>query len=74
MTYANNKLHVNHELNCTKCQECKSGIQQLDNVTEKEDECMLWYRRFEDAKEARSKGSAKTRKRRHNYLKRGKET
>lgn len=52
MTYANNKLHVNHELNCTKCQECKSGIQQLDNVTEKEDECMLWYRRFEDAKEA----------------------
>ena len=34
----------------------------LDEVTEKEDECMYWYRQFEDAKETRSKGSVKSRK------------
>jgi hypothetical protein len=61
MTYANNKLYENHQSNCTKYEQCKSRIRQLEHdVTEREDECMLWYRRFEDAQEARSKGSAKT--------------
>jgi hypothetical protein len=70
MTYANNKLYENHQSNCTKYEEYKSRIRQLEHdVTEKEDEYMFWYRQFEDAKEARSKGSAKTRKRRHSYLK-----
>jgi hypothetical protein len=73
MTYANNKLYENHQSNCTKYEEYKSRIRQLEHdVTEKEDECMLWYRRFEDAKEARSKSSAKTRKRQHSYLKKKK--
>ncbi len=66
MTYANNKLFENHQSNCTKYEEYKSRIQQLEHdVTEKEDECIFRYRQFEDAKEARSKGSAKTRMRRH---------
>ena len=40
-----------------------SRTQQLEHdVTEKEDECMYWYRQFEDAKETRSKGSVKSRK------------
>jgi hypothetical protein len=60
----------NIQSNCTKYEEYNSKIQQLEHdVTEKEDEYMFWYRQFEDAKEARSKGSAKTRKRRHSYLK-----
>ena len=75
MIYANNKLYKNHKSNCTKYEEYKSRIQQLEHdVNEKEDERMFWYRQFEDAKEEQSRGSAKTRKRRHSYLKRGKET
>ena len=62
LTYANNKLYENHQSNCTKY-EYKSRTQQLEHdVTEKEDECMYWYRQFEDAKETRSKGSVKSRK------------
>jgi hypothetical protein len=60
--------------NC-KCQEYKSRIQQLEHdVTEKEDECMFWYRQFQDAKEeARSMDSVNTRS--INVVKkRGKET
>jgi hypothetical protein len=75
MTSSNNKLYENHQSNCTKYEEYKSRTQQLEHdVTEKEDECMFWYRQFECAKEARSMGSAKSRMRRHSYLKRGKET
>ncbi|MFZ0329076.1 MAG: hypothetical protein WBP64_13670 [Nitrososphaeraceae archaeon] len=75
MTYANNKLYENHQSNCTKYKECKCRIQQLEqDLTQKEEECMFCYRQFEDTKEARSKGSAKTRKRQYSYLKRGKET
>ena len=37
--------------NCTRYEEYKSRVQQLEHdVTEKEDECMLWYRQFDDAK------------------------
>jgi len=49
--------------NClAKIREVSKLKQDLD---EREDECMLCYRQFEDAKQARSKGSAKTRQRRH---------
>jgi hypothetical protein len=51
----------------------QSKIRQISklkqDLVEREDECMFWYRQFHDAKEARSKGSAKTPKHRHNYLK-----
>ena len=58
MTSANINLQGKRcDPNC-KCQEYKSRLQQLEHeVTEKEDECMFWYRQFEDAKEARSMGS-----------------
>ena len=60
MTFANNKSYENHQSNCTKYKEYKSRIQQLEYaVTEKEDESVFWYRQFEDAKEARSKGLTK---------------
>ena len=55
-------------------QTIKSRIRELEHdVTEKEDEYMFWYRQFEDGKDY-DQGSAKTRKRRQRYLKRGKET
>ena len=74
MIYTNNKAYENHQSNCTEYEEYKSRIQQLEHdVTQKEDECMYWYRQFEDAKEARSMDSAKSRKHQHSRLKRGKE-
>jgi hypothetical protein len=46
---------------------CKAKIREISklkrDLVEREDEYMFWYRQFEDAKEARSKGSAKTRMR-----------
>lgn len=53
----------NFQSSCIKCEEYESRIQQLEcDVTEREEEGMYWYRRFEDAKETQSKGSAKARK------------
>jgi hypothetical protein len=70
MTYTNNKLFENHQSNCTKYEEYKSRIQQLEHdVTEKEDEYIFRYRHFEDTKGARSMDSSKSLKRRHSPLK-----
>lgn len=44
--------HKYCQSNCIKCEEYKSRLQQLElDVIEKEDECMFWYRQFEDVKE-----------------------
>jgi len=75
MTSANTNMQRKDGNPNRKCQEYKSRIQQLEqDVIEKEDECMFWYRQFEDAKEARPKGSVKTCKHQHSYLEGGKET
>ena len=53
--------------NClTKIREVSKLKQDLD---EREDKCIFWYRQFEDAKEARSMDSSKSLKRRNSPLK-----
>ncbi|HEY7571452.1 MAG TPA: hypothetical protein VH796_08785 [Nitrososphaeraceae archaeon] len=70
MKSSNNKLYENHQSNCTKYKDYNSRIQQLEqDVTEKEDEAMFWYRQYEDAKEEQSIDSVKTRKIQHRRLK-----
>ena len=39
------------------------------DLVEREDECMLWYRQFEDAKEEQSMDSSKLLKRRNSPFK-----
>jgi hypothetical protein len=52
MTSANTNMQAKDGNPNCKCQEYNSRIQQLEHdVTEKEDECMFWYRQFVDAKE-----------------------
>ena len=67
MTYDYDFLQANFEAKIKEISKLKQDL------VEREDERMYWYRQFEDAKEEQPKGSAKTRKRRHSYLERGRE-
>ena len=66
MTYDYDFLQANFEAKIKEISKLKQDL------VEREDERMYWYRQFEDAKE-QPKGSAKTRKHRHSYLERGRE-
>jgi hypothetical protein len=69
MTYDYDFLQANFEAKIKEISKLKQDL------VEREDETMYWYRQFEDAKEvARSTDSAKTRKHHHSRLKRGKKT
>jgi hypothetical protein len=64
MTFDDDSLQPNFQAKIKEISKLKQDL------VEREDQCMYWFRKFEDAKEEQSEASAKTRKRRHSYLKR----
>jgi hypothetical protein len=67
MSYDYDILQANFEAKIKEINKLKQDL------VEREDEALFWYRQYEDAKEEQSKGSAKT-KFRHYDLERGKGT